>query len=1139
MTVNHKLITESFSILRDALSIYIGRELKAEFGEQWWGQAVFETLKAERRHGLPTKGAMEQLVRRLDIANCLDLFDSHWQGVFRRRLSIEHRNWAKELLSVRNKNAHPGADDFTDNDTWRALDTMSRLCEQINPESAEKIRNMLREFWYGTEYGRPPLTDEPPTPSPQKQKRLGILDATPDISLPCWRDVMRPHTDVARGEYRNAEFAADLAQVSRGEGSFEYRDPKEFFARTCVTEGMEGLLREALRRVTGKSGGGEPVIQLKTAFGGGKTHSILALYHMMNGKVSPDKIPSLQKILQEERVATMPKVNVAVLVGTAMDPNVSKRPNNMPGITINTFWGDMAAQLAYSAGKPKLYELIKESDKNGKSPGSAKFKELFDAVGPCLVLIDELVAYARNLPKTEGIPAGTLDSFISFIQAVTEGARASKNSLVVVSIPESEMEAGGDTGHEVLRTLDHVFSRMQSIWKPVTAEEGFEVVRRRLFNECDDEKASIREEVCERFYKMYQQSASEFPVETRDIDYLNRMIACYPIHPEVFDRLYQDWATLEKFQRTRGVLRLMAAVIKELWMNSDSSLMIMPGSLPLSLSDVRNELTRNLDETWSPILDTEVDGKNSIPYQKDQSIERYGISMVARRVARTVLLGSAPSVKGHHLRGIETSKIRLGTVQPGENISIFNDALTTLADSLVYLYKSETGDRYWYDTRPSLIKTAKDRATQIPDSEVMNTIIDRIRYILKSDNSFTNVHTCPTSSYDVPDDQSARLVVLHPSILYKNKDDSDDMAMTAANDYLKNHGNNPRIYRNMLVFVVTDFDRMNSLNEATRLYLAWNSIDKDKEKLTLDTSQTREINNKLAETKKIITERINDTYCRLLVPTKELTTDMKTAEWNVSLLTGGEGTFISKVASKLISNEQIIRKWAPLLLLNELNKPLQGSNDAEGTNKTLWKEATHIAIKELWDCLCKYLYLPRLKDKSVLMDAIKTGLNSPEYFAFASGYEGGRYIGLKYNQPMNYIEESGLLVQLQAAKQQIATEESEKAQKTSETPIEDTAISGDNCSLNNNTPNQSTPPLTPTPPRYTRFHMSTNIALGRHSRDIDQIFDEVISHLKEDSDIEITLEVQVTSKNSFSTDKVNTVKENCKTLKVNTSDFGE
>lgn len=334
-------------------------------------------------------------------------------------------------------------------DTWRALDTMSRLCDQIDLESAEEIRALLRTSCYGSENCSTSVTEvSSASTTSTKGKKAGILESVPISGLPCWRDVIGPHRDVAQGRYKNAKFAADLAQVARGEGAFEYRDPVEFFARTYVTEGMTGLLEQSLRRICCKDG--EPVIQLKTAFGGGKTHSMLALYHMMRGRVSLDKIPNVKPVLERAGVAALPKGNVAVLVGTVLDPTKAKRPQNMPGITINTLWGEMAAQLADSAGNSKLYDYVKEADKKGVSPGSEALKNLFDTCAPCLVLMDELVAYAKKLYGANGLPAGTFDNFISFIQEVTEAARASKNILVVASIPESDIEIGGDAGKTAL-----------------------------------------------------------------------------------------------------------------------------------------------------------------------------------------------------------------------------------------------------------------------------------------------------------------------------------------------------------------------------------------------------------------------------------------------------------------------------------------------------------------------------------------------------------------------------------------------------------------------------------------------------------------------------------------------------------------
>jgi predicted AAA+ superfamily ATPase len=817
MGKNYMQVSQGFRILLQAFAPYIARELGNEFGDNWWMDGVIDILYDDQKRDLPLSGDWGILVDSLDIARCLLLFDIHWQRVFRKKLSIDHRTWAKELVGVRNRLAHLGGEDFSPDDTWRALDTMSRLVEQIDPESTEEIRSLLRTSRYGSANGSATLTEASVAPV-GKPKHSGILSTTPISGLPSWRDVIEPHPDVAQGRYKNAEFAADLAQVARGEGAYEYRDPVEFFARTYVTEGMTGLLEQSLRRICGKDG--EPVIQLKTAFGGGKTHSMLALYHMMRGRVSIGKIPNVKPVLQRAGISELPKANVAVLVGTALDPTKGKRPNNMPGITINTLWGEMAAQLAQSAGKPSLYNYVKESDKKGVSPGSETLKNLFDAAAPCLILMDELVAYAKKLYGARGLPAGTFDNFISFIQEVTEAARASKNSLVVASIPESDIEIGGEAGKTALETIEHTFGRMESIWKPVAANEGFEVVRRRLFLDCKNPAG--RDAVCAKFSQMYNENQSDFPLETKELEYKERMLSCYPIHPEVFDRLYEDWATLERFQRTRGVLRLMAAVIHELWMGNDGSFMIMPGSIPLDVPNVRDELTRHLSEGWNALVDREVDGKNSIPYQKDQSNPRYGGKLAARRVARTVMLGSAPTVRDQNVRGIEASRIRLGVVQPGENIANFNDALNTLQTSLAYLYTNPSGDRFWYDTRPTLRKTVEDRATQIPAADVEYEIENRLRG-LRKEQPFAGLHICPASSLDVPDDQAARLVILRPVDEYKASN-QENSAMTAVKDILNNRGNTPRVYRNMLAFIAPDQDLIAQLKLTVRRYLAWKSI---------------------------------------------------------------------------------------------------------------------------------------------------------------------------------------------------------------------------------------------------------------------------------------------------------------------------
>ena len=701
----------------------------------------------------------------------------------------------------------------------------------------------------------------------------------------------------------------------------------------------------------------------------------------------------------------------------------------------------------------------------------------------------------------------------------------------MASIPESDIEIGGEAGKTALETIEHTFGRMESIWKPVAANEGFEVVRRRLFLDCKDPEA--RDRVCTQFSQLYQTNPSDFPPEVKEVEYRARMISCYPIHPEIFDRLYDDWSTLERFQRTRGVLRLMAAVIHELWMGSDASAMIMPGSLSLDVPNIRDELIRYLPEGWNSIVNTEIDGKNSVPYQKDQSNQRYGRIMASRRVARTIMLGSAPTVRSQAVRGIEASRIRLGVVQPGENIADFNDALNTLRGSLAYLYTNTNGDRYWFDTRPTLRKTAQDRATQVAEADVIEEIESRLKK-LRREEPFAGLHVCPASSLDVPDEQAARLVILRTEDTHRANAGAS-AAITAAENILNNHGSKPRTYRNMLTFVAPDQEAMLSLRQAVRDFRAWRSIQDDKETLNLDASQNKEVDANLHRCNDTVEARIKETYCWLLTPEIDCFVDMKTIQWDASRISGGTDSIVAKASRKMQQSETLITKWAPALLLMELNN-------------VLWKDTDCIQIKKLWEYLCTYCYLPRLAKYSVLEDGIRTGLNSQEYFALAAGYTGDRYVELRYNQFVDCINTSDLLVKLDPARKQLLTEKSAPAVVVQ--PAQ-TAQGGEQPTLFNlppdapidptvtlHQPPTAQPAAVPAPPKNTRFYMTAELDTTRINRDVQRLVEEVITHLlsADGCKVSVTLDVTADAPDGLSTPIVRTVMENCKTLKV--KDFG-
>lgn len=298
------------------------------------------------------------------------------------------------------------------------------------------------------------------------------------------------------------------------------------------------------------------------------------------------------------------------------------------------------------------------------------------------------------------------------------------------------------------------------------------------------------------------------------------------------------------------------------------------------------------------------------------------------------------------------------------------------------------GNRYWYDTRPTLRKTAEDRASQVSTADVDLEIESRLKK-LRKEMPFAGLHVCPASSLDVPDEQAVRLVILRTKDTYKRTAKSP-AAMEAVEDILNTRGSSPRVYRNMLAFVAPDQDTLISLETEVKRLIAWQSIVTDKDELNLDGNQNREALSNVNRCNDTVELRLKETYCWLLVPFIDQFGDMKSIQWEVSSISGGSDPIVTKAAKKMIQEEQIITKWAPALLQMSLDD-------------LLWKDSNDISVKKLWEYLSTYCYLPRLANYGVLEDAIRNGLPSDEFFALAAGYSNDRYVDLKYNKPVLQI----------------------------------------------------------------------------------------------------------------------------------------
>ena len=1077
---NNERVGRSLLLLGQGLAPFVDRECGLKYGLDW-------------ENAVPGEGARSKI----DVQFLLRTMASTWREVFERTLGRMERNYVSELIDSRNRWAHQEA--FSSDDAYRVLDSAERLLQAISAgEQATEVGRMkhdLQRRRYSEEARR--VT---------RRQTAQPLEGMASGNLKPWREVVMPHRDVASGEYQQAEFAADLHQVWRGEAEAEYGEPAEFFRRTFLTQGLRDLLLNAARRLRGE--GGDPVVQLQTNFGGGKTHSLIALYHLASGH-EPASLPGVEQMLAESGVGAPPLARRAVLVGQQIDPGSPRQKDD--GTLVRTLWGELAWQLGGAEG----YALVASADESRTNAGD-RLITLLERYSPCLILIDEWVAYARQLYGRDDLAGGTFDTQMTFAQALSDAAKRVKNAMLVVSIPASDIEVGGEAGKEALTRLSNVIFRQEASWKPASPEEGFEIVRRRLFEEVPAELARERDAVVNAFADLYQRQAADFPLGVKEGDYRRRMLSAYPIHPELFDKLFQDWSTLEKFQRTRGVLRLMAAVIHELWERGDASLTIMPASVPIDGERVQAELVRYLEEGWTPVISADVDGENALPLQLDRENPNLGRYSATRRVARTIYLGSAPTLQQTN-KGIDDRTIKLGCVQPGESPAVFGDALRRLANRATYLV--EDNGQYWYALGQTISRTAADRAQSRFLEEHADEEIRRRLLATRERGEFAGVHWAPRAPAEVPDETDARLVVLGPDVPHSAGNDTSPARVMAATILLERSGG-PRLHRNALVFAAADTARLDELRAAARSFLAWKSIWDEKEELNLDELSRRQAQSQRDNFDETVGQRVNETFVWALVPSQ----DAGSAEvsWEAIKVSGADPLPV-RLSRKLEQAELLLPKLGGVRLRMELDRV------------PLW-QGDHVSTQQLWSYFAQYLYLPRLRDRTVLVGAIESDAADigweEDTFAYAQAFEeaSGRYLGLAAGSHATVlIDSSSVVVKPEAAKRQRAEEA--PPLEPGGGPVPPPTEPGPE-------PGAVTPPAAKA---ARRFFGVKSLDPQRVSRDADQIATEIVTHLVGlvGANVEVKLEITAEVPEGVPDDVVRTVTENAKTLKFEQHGFEE
>ena len=1112
-------VGKAFDLLVEGLADPVDEVMTGVAGTGWnerWGRQRAQQL-----------GKASYEMSKTDPQTLLLAITEHGRD-FSGLLSRSQQALASELRETRNRWAH--GDALSADDASRALDTIERLLMAVSAsDSAADVRKLRLDLQ------RQVYEDA----SRHKANTVAVrLD--PTTGLKPWREVIKPHDDVAKGQFTASEFAADLYLVANGQATGpEYSDPVEFFARTYLTEGLRDLLARALRRLTGDENA-SPVVNLQTNFGGGKTHSMLALYHLFGGTPATAYPQEVQDLVAANGSPRLDELGVrrVVIVGNRLKAGSPLVKDD--GTQVNTIWGELAWQL----GGRAAYDRIAEDDRRGTNPGDA-IRGLLVDYGPVLILIDEWVAYARDLVGKDDLVAGTFDTQFTFAQTLTESVAGVPGAMLVVSIPASDagddghgndIEIGGTNGQLALQRLQNVVGRVADQWRPSSKDESFEIVRRRLFQPADAEALGQIAAVAKAFVAMYRQNAKQFPREASAAsdDYELRIRASYPLHPELLDRLYEDWSTLERFQRTRGVLKLVSSIVHELWAGGDTAPIILPGNVPLDATTVNTDLTQYLEDRWKPIIDRDIDGPGSTAAQIDNARSALGQRSVTRRVARTVFVGAAPRSKATR-KGLDKQYVWLGAAVPGDALGNFGAALEALEQQSTYFYVDQ--GHYWFDTQASVTKTASDYAERLREDPetVWNEIVERLRQE-RSRGEFDRVHIAPESSGDIPDLEDTRLVIAHPR-WSRHKNDGADAAITQwVRSALETKGSAQRIHRNALVFLVADQGMVDELASATRTYLGWRQVQASADTLNLSVQQAKQVEDSVKRTGDAVRDRLRDTYLWLMYPSQP----DPTAPFTVAAdrVADSGKSMADKVSDRLKRDGELVTTYGSQVL----------GMDVNGDLKNAWHDG-HLSVGEVWAHFTRYPFLPRLANRGVLDEAVRQAVLAvmvgDERYGLADRWDdtAKRYVGLIVPPELGrtvQVTDATLLVEWDVA---VAQRDAERAaepvsvDEMSHVPARNGG--GDRPSQLTSTVGD-VPVVAPVEVEkaQTRFFGQVRLNPKRYGSSFSTISKEVLERLDgAGADLEIVLDIQARKPVGFTESELRAIGENAKTLKFDESGF--
>ena len=742
------------------------------------------------------------------------------------------------------------------------------------------------------------------------------IEQNKGTSMINWFDIITPHADIRQGHFDEAVFAADVGDVAEGKAPADYNDPYLFYKKTYLTEGLTNLLTQVHRKLT--TGQGPAVVQVQTPFGGGKTHALVTIYHyLQHGDRVKELLPAGIDIFTSR---------IAVIGGNHWNPLTGRTTN---GCTRRAFWGEVAYQIGGLPG----YETFRQNDEKLVSPGKDDLRAFLAAHQPFILLFDEVLEYLNRALDVR--LKGELDKSLgsqtfAFFQELTEAVALLPRGMVIATLPQSRLEDFGETEEEALAKLSKIFGRLESIETPVRGEEIYAVIRRRLF-EVETLRPREMKETVLRYFNLYQQHKDDLPPKARDLNYKDKMELAYPFHPDLIDILAEKWGTFSSFQRTRGVLRLLANVVEDLYQREVNLDLILPGDINLEKPGIRQEFLKHIGPEYEGVIGSDIAGHEAKSQMLDQANRSW--KHLAQRISNGIFCHSFSADDSE--KGISLPYIKLAVLRSDTIPAMVTDVLQKLGNELWYL--NSRGDAYYFSRIPNLNRMVLDKKELFNQAYAaeLRAIIDQ-----EVGRKFS-AYLWPDSSDAIADNRSLKLVILRPE---------DGGSQIPA--WIERKGNAFREYQNTLFFALADTAAFGRMREEVKTYLALQEIEgmvKSGDMPQLETKKD-EIQRRLRDIRRDFSYNVRRMYHTLQFGERKLdlgqptagNEDMSTWYWR-ELTDGNVGAIVEQLGYRII-----------------VNKLLAGND--------------HVAASVILDQFYKNLDLPAPAQPEVVARAIQLGV---------------------------------------------------------------------------------------------------------------------------------------------------------------------